>query len=186
MTAFNFSLFDAPTLLYALLAILITYVALMIPSMMVSGAKPEGIAKAIACYIWKAFGLVLLAMSVIQLTISIIGNALPEFPLLSGLILLLVTGIGIMVHASRVLTTVDNASIMIPRLVFSHTIEIIGGLIALVSALSLMLSFLITSRIDGWQLPMSMILLGITMMLSASVHITTKNRHANKVVKKKK
>ena len=186
MTDFNFSLFDTSTLLYALMAVLVAYVALFIPSMMVPGAKPEGIAKAISCYLWKTFGLILLSMSVVQLMISVIGNSLPEFPLLSGLILLLVSGIGVMTHASRVLATVDHASVMIPRLVFSHTIEIIGGLITFVSALSLMLSFLITTRIDGWELPITMILLGITMMLSASVHITARNKHAAKVAKKKK
>ncbi len=183
MTDFNFSLFDTSTLLYALTAVLVAYVALFIPSMMVPGAKPEGIAKAISCYLWKTFGLILLSMSVVQLMISVIGNSLPESSLLSGLILLLVTGIGVMTHASRVLTTVDHASAMIPRLVFSHTIEIIGGLITFVSALSLMLSFLITTRIDGWELPITMILLGITMMLSASVHITAKNKHAARAVK---
>lgn len=186
MSAFNFSLFDASTLLYALLIVVISYVALFIPSMMVTGSKPEGIAKAISCYLWKTFGLVLLGMSVVQLTISIVGDALPEFPLLSALILLLVSGIGIMVHASRVLATVDHASAMVSRLVFTHTIEVVGGLIAFVSALSLMLSFLITERVDGWQMPVTMILLGATMMFSASLHISAKNRHASKAAKKRK
>lgn len=186
MSAFNFSLFDATTLLYALLVVVISYVALFIPSMMVTGSKPEGIAKAISCYLWKTFGLILLGMSVVQLTISAIRDSLPEFPLLSALILLLVTGIGIMVHASRVLATVDHASVMVPRLVFTHTIEVIGGLIAFVSALSLMLGFLITESIDGWQMPVTMILLGVMMMFSASLHISAKNRSAAKATKKKK
>lgn len=184
MTGFNFSLFDASTLLYALLVIIITYVVLFIPSMMVTGAKPEGIAKAISCYLWKTFGLILLGMSVVQLTMSIIGDALPESQILSALILLLVTGIGIMVHASRMLAEVDRASRTVPMLVFSHTIEIIGGLIAFVSALSLMLSFLMTARIDGWQLPVTMMLLGITMMLSASLHLSAKNKPARASKKK--
>lgn len=183
MTGFNFSLFDPATLLYALVVIVVAYVALFIPSMMVTGAKPEGIAKAISCYLWKTFGLVLLSMSVVQITISVVGDALPEFPLLSALILLLVTGIGIMVHASRVLTEVDHASAMVPRLVFSHTVEVVGGLIAFVAALSFMLSFLITESADGWQMPVTMMLLGITMMLSASLHISAKNRRAAKAAK---
>lgn len=186
MSAFNFSLFDASTLLYALLVVVISFVSLFIPSMMVTGSKPEGIAKAISCYLWKTFGLILLGMSVVQLTISMIGDTLPEFPLLSALILLLVTGIGIMVHSSRILANVDHASVMVPRLVFTHTIEIIGGLIAFVSALSLMLGFLITERVDGWQMPVTMILLGLTMMFSASLHISAKNRHASKAAKKRK
>ena len=189
MSDFNFSLFEASTLLYALIVIIVTYVALFIPSMLVTGAKPEGVAKAISCYLWKAFGLVLLSMSVVQLTISIVGDSLPEFPLLSALILLLASGIGIMVHASRVLKNVDPASSVVPRLVFSYTIETIGGLIAAVSLLSLMLGFLITERMMGWQLPVAMMLLGITVMLSASIHISAKNGgglKAPKAAKKRK
>lgn len=186
MSGFNFSLFDATTLLYALVIVIVSYVTLFIPSLMVPGAKPEGVAKAISCYLWKTFGLVLLSMSVVQLTISIVGDALPEFPLLSALILLLVVGMGIMIHASRVLADIDHASVMVPRLVFSHTVEMIGGLITFVSALSLMLGFLITEQIVGWQMPVTMMLLGITMMLSASLHISTKNRYAARAARKRK
>ena len=183
MNGFNFSLFDPSTLLYALVIVIIAYIALFIPSMMVPGAKPEGVAKAISGYLWKSFGLLLLGMSVVQATMSVINNSLPEWPLLSALILLLISGIGIMVHASRVVATVDSASSVVPRLIFSHTLEVIGGLIAFVSALSLMLGFLITERVEGWQMPVTMILLGVTMMLSASLHISAKNRRGAKAVK---
>lgn len=186
MSEFDFSLFDTSTLLYVLLVVIISYVALFIPSMMVPGARPEGVAKAISCYLWKTFGIILLSMSVVQLMISIVGGTLPTFPLLSGLVLLLVTGIGVMVHASNILAKVDHASVMVPRLIFSHTVEIVGGLIAFVSGLSLMLGFLMTEQVDGWQLPVTMLLLGITMMFAASLHISEKNRHAARAAKKRK
>jgi len=184
MTGFNFSLFDASTLVTALIVIVIAYIALFIPSMMVTGAKPEGVAKAITCYLWKTFGLILLSMSVVQLTISFIGDPLPILSLLPPLTLLLAAGIGIMVHASRILSSVDRASSTVPMLIFSHTIEIVGGLITVVSALSLMLSFLMTERIDGWQLPATMMLLGVTMTLSASLHLSAKNKPARAGKKK--
>ncbi len=186
MTGFNINLFDASTLLWAIAIIIVMQVALFIPSMMVPGAKPEGIAKAISCYLWKSFGLVLLSMSVVQIAISIVGGTLPQFPLLSALILLFVTGIGIMVHCSRLLARIDHASLSVPRLVFSHTVEIIGGVIAFVSTLSLMLGFLITESVQEWQMPATMAMLGITMMLSASLHISEKNRHAAKAAKKRR
>lgn len=180
MTALSMGLFQPNSLLYALLIIVIAYVTLFIPSLMVTGAKPEGIARAISCYLWKTFGLVLMSSSVVQLMLGIVNESLPDFPLLSGLILLLVVGMGIMVHASRVVATVDAASAAVPRLVFSHTIEILGGLIACSSGVSLLLSFLIKQRLDGWELPSTMLLLGIVMMLSASLHISGKNKHARR------
>ncbi len=188
MTGLAFSLFEPSALLYALMVVVIAYVALFIPSMMVTGAKADGVARAISCYLWKTFGLVLIGMSVVQLTNGVMMGQLPDAPLLSALILLFVLGIGIMTHMSRVLANIDHASAMVPRLVFSHTIELIGGLIALVAAVSVMVGFLITQQLDmdGWQMPVTMILLGITMMLSASLHITHKNKHANKAAKRKK
>lgn len=180
MIDFNVSILNASTLLTAVVAIILTYVIVLIPGMMVTGAKPEGIAKALSCYIWKTFGLVLVSVSVLQLSIHIVFQRLPEFSALSSLLLILVVGIGIMVHASRMLVSVDAASAMIPRLIFSHTVEIIGGLIALVSALSLMLNFMITERIDGWEMPVTMGFLGFTMMLAASLHISAKNGKAGK------
>lgn len=186
MTGLSISLFDPNALFYATMIIVITYVALFIPGLMVAGAKPEGVARAISCYLWKTFGLLIMSMSIVQLMVAVINNQVPSFPLLSGLILLLVTGMGIMVHVSSVVAKVDPASSVVARLVFSHTIEIVGGLIAVVSAMSLMLSFLLTQRVDGWELPSVMILLGVTMMLSASLHISGKNRGSTKAVRKRK
>ncbi len=186
MINLNFDLFDASTILYASIVIVMAYVTVFIPSMMVSGSRPEGIAKAISCYLWKTFGLMLLGTSVVQLTINIMYQTLPDLPILSALILLLVVGIGIMVHSSRILATVDHASAMVPRLIFSHTMEIVGGLIAFVSALSLMLHLLITERIDGWQMPVTMGLLGFTLMLVASIHISANNHHVAKTFKRRK
>lgn len=180
MTGLSISLFQPNALLYALLIIVIAYVSLFIPSLMVTGAKPEGIARAISCYLWKTFGLILLSLSVVQLMFGIVNQSIPDFSLLSGLILLLVVGMGIMVHSSRIVAKVDSASAAVPRLVFSHTIEIMGGLIAAISGISLMLGFLVTQRVDGWQMPSTMVLLGIVMMLSASLHISDKNRRSRR------
>lgn len=178
MTAFSFSLFDPTVITHAIIVALIAQVALFIPSLLVTGSKPEGVAKAIGGYLWKTVGLFLLAMSSIQLMYSVITQQLPDPALLSGLILLMVVGIGIMIHASRIIAEVDHASAMVPRLVFSHTCELIGGVVALISALSLGLSLLITMEAPEWQMPATMILLGSILMLSSSLHISHKNKRA--------
>jgi hypothetical protein len=180
MTDLAFSLFDPSALIYALVVVVAAHVLLFIPSLLVTGAKADQVARAISYYLWKTFGLILVGLSVAQLTSSLIANQLPEDALLSSLILLFAIGVGIMTHASRELAELDHASVMVPRLVFSHSIEIVGGLVALLALMSLLVSFLMTETIEGWQTPVTMMLLGVTLMLSASFHIKHKNKHANR------
>lgn len=173
MSALSLSFFQSTGMAYALLFVLIAFVLLFIPSLMVTGAKPEGVARAISCYMWKIVGLIILAMSVVQLASDLINGKLPDPPLLSALILLFAVGTGAMVQASRVAKSVDEASSVIVRLIFFHTCEIIGGVIALISALSVALSVLLTNNLEfaNWQMPATTLLLGLTTMLAASIHI---------------
>lgn len=188
MSALSISFFQSAGMGYALLFVLIAFVLLFIPSLMVTGAKPEGVARAISCYMWKVVGLVILTMSVVQLSSDLINGQLPDPPLLSALILLFAVGVGTMVQASRMAKSVDEASSIVVRLVFFHTCEIIGGVIALVSALSVALSVLLTNNlsVNNWQLPATTLLLGITTMLAASIHIKNKNGGKKAAPKRKK
>jgi hypothetical protein len=176
MSALSMSFFQSTTVIYALGTVVIAFVLLFIPSLMVSGAKPQGIARAISCFLWKAVGLVILSMAVVQLAYGAVSNELPDPTLLSALILLFVVGVGIMVQASRIVKTVDEASVVVVRLVFLHTCELVGGVIALVSVLSIALTVLLTNNVGNWQLPATSLFLGLTTMLAASVHIRQKNK----------
>jgi len=182
MSNFSMSLFQSTAVAYSLATVVVAFVLLFIPSLLVPGAKPHGVARAISCYLWKTVGLIIIAMSIVQLAYNVIGGKLPEEPALSALILLFVTGIGTMIQASRVLRSVDEASVVVVRLVFSHTCEVVGGVIALMSALSLGLSFLMTNDVSGWEMSATTFLLGITTMLSAGIHI----KHKTKVAAPKK
>jgi hypothetical protein len=178
MSGLTFSLLDSAVITKVVIGALIAQVLLFIPSLLVTGAKPEGVAKAIGGYLWKSIGLFLLAISSIQLMYSVVMTQLPNPELLSALLFLMVVGIGIMIHASRIIAEVDHASSAVPRLVFSHTCEFVGGTVALVSGLSLGISLLLTMEAPDWQMPATMILLGCILMLSSSLHISHKNKRA--------
>lgn len=175
MSDFSVSLFQSTAVAYSLAIVVVAFVLLFIPSLLVPGAKPQAVARAISCYLWKTVGLIIMAMSIVQLAYNLVNGRLPDSPLLSALILLFVVGVGTMVQASRMVKSVDEASVMVVRLVFSHTCEVVGGIIALVSALSISLTVLLTNGLTDWQMSATMLLLGVTTMLAASLHIKHKN-----------
>lgn len=179
-------LFESSFLLYASFFVAVLFILLFIPSLLVPGAKPEGIGKAITCYLLKTFGLILVALSVVQIVYGMLTLNLPDVPALSAIILVLVVGIGIIVHMSRVLREcVDDASEAVSRLVFCHTIEVIGILIVIISALSIVLSFIVRQRLVGWEMPATTILLGLFMAFTSSVAINKRNAHVARKGKRK-
>jgi hypothetical protein len=172
-------------LLYGGLGIALVFIIMMIPSLMVPGAKPEKVAKAITCYLLKTIGIILLAGSAVQLIYAGMTNNFPGFPAMSALLLILVLGIGMLTHMSVILkANIDDASEMVPRLVFFHSLEVLGIVISLVAALSIVISFMMASgQISGWEMQATMLLLGIILTLTAAVSVNDKNA---KIAKRKK
>ncbi len=180
------SLFQSSLMLYIPLSIVIVFSVLFIPSLLVSGSRPEGVARAISCYMMMTFGIILVALSAIQMTYSLMNLRVPELPNLYALILLFSLGIGILVFQSTKAALVDEASVMVPRLIFSHACEIVGYLIAIVSALSIVITFLVNQNFAGWQMSGTMLVLSTAMMYLSSKNIEMKNKKGGRVMKKKK
>jgi hypothetical protein len=183
-SAFSLGLFQTSIILYASLFISACFAILFIPSLLVPGAKAEGVGKAITCYLIKTLGLILVASSVTQLIYGMLTLNFPSYPQLAALIFVMVVGVGMMIHMSRVLETVDDQSETIPRLVFCHTLEVLGALVTVVSGLSVALSFMLTQAFSGWESSATMILLGLLMMLTSSVAVSRRNRLEKKGKKK--
>ncbi len=176
--------FQSSIVVYLPVAVVLTFTLLLIPGLLVTGAKPEQVAKAVSSYMVKTFGLILIALSVVQVTYGLVMMSLPEQPMLAGLVLLFVSGIGLMVYESRVIAGIDEASVSVVRAIFTHTCEIIGFLVAAVSGLSIMMTFLLTETLEGWEMSGSLLLLGLLLMLSSSMHMRRKTG-SRKVAKKK-
>ena len=146
----------------------------------------EKVTKAVTCYLIQSIGMLLIGLSVVQIIYGLVTMTLPSLQTLSAILLVLVVGLGLVVHASRVLfDTVDEASETVPRLVFSHTLEVLGVVIAVVAGLSLVLTFILRQNFSGWEMPATMLLIGILLALSASVHVFSRNMKAARKSKKK-
>lgn len=178
-------LFQTSLFQYAPFVVAGLLILLFIPGMMTPRAKPEGVGRAIACVLWKTFGLLLVALSLLQLTSDVVTTeALTPEPMLSVLILIFAVGVGMMVQASRVLANVDAASKAVPKLVFVLTCEIVGGLLIVITGMTIAINFILTQTLAGWQMQTVTILLGIVLMLGASMHVNPAKKKA--AVKKKK
>ncbi len=135
----------------------------------------------------KTLGILLMGTSLLPLTYNLMNSTVPEVTTVYALLLVFLAGLGILVHYSRVTQHIDEPSVMVVRAIFSHGFELLGGLMAVFAALSLMLMFILTKRFDAWQMPAAMLLLGVFLMLMFSVHISDrKKKHASRMGKKKR
>ena len=184
MNVFIASLLQSSAIIILPTIVILSLTLMAIPSLAVPGVKPDHVMKGIASYVMKTFGVILVSIGAIQCVESLIRTQLPNTPTLSALLILIVVGIGIMVHESTVLESLDDLSIAIPRLIFSHGCEIVGCIIALVSITSLIVSYVTgkggIASIEGWESIAAFLLYGTTLMFASSIHIHHRNKKLNK------
>ncbi len=173
------SLFQSSLLVYVPMGVFLTFALLMTAGLQVTGAKPEGVAKAIGSTILKTLGLLLVGLSSVQIGYGLLAMSLPESQTLLALLVLLVVGIGIMIHESRIAASVDKASRVVADVIFSYSCRVIGSILATVSGLSLAMTLLLTGSLEGGEMSALLILLGILLSFSASVHINGGVKNGN-------
>lgn len=179
------SLFQSSLIIYVPLGVFLAFGILMTAGLQATGAKPEGVAKAIACTILKTLGLILISISMVQITYGLLNQTLVISQTFFALILLFVMGVGIMVHESRLAGSIDKASASVPHLVFCHSCRVIGCLIAILSGLSLLMTFLLTGALSNIEMPFTLLILGSLLSLSASVHANGGVKVAKSVKRKR-
>ncbi len=167
-------LFQSPLLVAVPIGVLLTLALLMTAGLHVSGAKPEGVAKASGSYILKTFGLILVGLSSVQMTFATITMKMPSPPTIFALVLLFSIGLGVMIHESRRAASVDAASLAVPHLVFCYLCKVLGTIVVLLSALSLIMTFMFAKSSTGWEMPATLLLLGALLTTAASVHVEGK------------
>jgi hypothetical protein len=167
------------------IGVVIAFTLLFIPSLLVTGAKPEGVGRAITAYMLKTLGLIFVGLSAVEFTYGLIVTHLPSYPIFSVLALLFAIGVALMIHASRILQSIDSASSVVVKLIFFHSLEVLGVLTAVISALFVGVTFVMTKQLLKWELPTTLILLGVITALVSSMHLAQKNGKTSKVAKKK-
>ncbi len=175
-------IFD-PMIVVALpVLIFIVFVGLFIPSLMSApSAKPEAIARSIACYILKGFGLLLIGVSLVPMLYNLLTASVLPHPVLLSIVLLFVVGVGTVVQAHRMLQMTDDASSAVSRAIFHHACEVFGSIVSLVAFLSLMLSIIVRENVQGWELPVSILMISTLLAFSFSLHRTAKKKVAKVV-----
>lgn len=156
-------------------AIVAMFIALLTASLLVPGAKADAAGKAIACYMFKAVGVILLAMAGMQLLFSAFIMSLPETMTLLALILFSVVGIGLLVQGSRIVHRIDDASVVVARTVFAYSCTIVGILSAASALLSFVVNFFLTQNAQEWQSPATIMVTGAVLALFSSIYASGKN-----------
>ena len=183
MNAIPYVLASSVTII-APIAVVVVFALLFIPSLLVTGAKPESVGRAITAYMLKTIGVVFVGLSGVEITYGLIVTHLPSYPILSVLGLLFAVGVALMIHASRVLQTIDSASSIVTKLIFFHSLEILGILMTIIAGLFIGITFVMTKHFIKWELPATFLLIGVVTALISSLHLSQKHGRT-KVVKKK-
>lgn len=186
---FYFSILQPFYILLVPATIFTVFIMLFIPSMMfTTNPRPEAIGRAIACYILKAFGLILIGIAAIPVLYNLLVSSLLPLDTMLGLALVFVVGLGILVQANIILGNIDDASVAVPRAIFHHACEVLGALTAVTSGLAVMIAFLESDSNSGWQVPASLLIVGLILMISFSLHTKPRRRDgfASKAVVAKK
>lgn len=126
-----------------------------------------------------------MALSAVELTYGLIVTNFPAYPLLSILTLLFAVGVALIIHASRILQTIDSASSVVLKLIFFHSLEVLGVLTAIIAVLFIGITFVMTKQFIKWELPATLVLLGVITALVSSMHLAQKNGKVSRVTKKK-
>lgn len=170
MGILSIAIFQSSLVLILPLCFAAILVITLIASLQVEGAKAENSARAIACHLLQTLGVFMMAMSGVQMVYSLLTLRFPSSDNAASLVLLFVVGLGILIHQSRILHGIDHASRLVPGLIFWYVCVLMGNLIALIAAISIGISTLINHEPSGWQMPSTLIILGLTMAFLASKH----------------
>ncbi len=152
--------------------VFLAFVLAFIPSMMVPMAKPEAVAQAIAYYLMKALGVLLMIAGGLPLVFAVVSGVLPSMTTAYGFLLTFLVGVGTLTHYSRLVSQLDEKSVAVPRAIFAHGFEVIGASVGLLSALWLLLSFTLTNTVADWELPSTLLLFGVFTTLMFSMHMS--------------
>lgn len=172
--------------IYLPLAIAGIFAFFTIPSLLVQDAEPHAVCRAVSAMLLSALGVLMTAISALQIVYSLMLGQLMDQPLLGIMIALFVVGVGIIVHESRVAAALPEASTVLPRLLFCHAVELTSALLAIASLFSLIGSAVMSGKFVDWELPATLLILSSLTALMTSIHLSRiGNKKTAKAAKKK-
>jgi len=153
-------------ILYALLFPLLILQALsiiFIPSMIVHGAKPLQVGKAIYCYLLQMIGVLLLTLGSLPALYGVLANQNYDSKMYLALLIIFTAGGLTFLWHDNLLRNVDVHSRAVPEAVYRYTLKLIGYASVLISTLSLLIVMLLGSSTTAhwWVLPFLFLCYGI-------------------------
>lgn len=144
--------FGVPTLL--LLALLpavgaVLLALILVPSLLLPGARPSACAKAAYCYLLQAGGIVLMTAGGLPAVYGVLEKfslGIENFSarMYLALLILFACGGSTFLWHERIAERIDDASKKIPALLFWYTFKLLGYVLTLTSGLSLFLTMLLS------------------------------------------
>lgn len=158
--------FSATGVVYGLfvpLVIVQLLLLLFIPALLRSGASVKGIAEASYCYIMMTIGVVLMTLGAIPTIYSVLGGYVFDGSVYIGLLLVFAFGGAVFLWHEQECRLIDSNSRAVPAAVFVTMFKIVGRLLAILAALSLVLSIILrtTTEYGWWVTPFIMLVYGL-------------------------
>lgn len=127
-----------------------------------AGAKPKGVGEAIYCYLLHGISVLLMTIGALPTVYSVFAGVAYNGRTYVGLLLVFACGGLLFLIQDQAIRTLDHASKAVPEAVYMLTLKIIGNVITLLTALSIILSIVLGSFDPGWWVtPFVLLLYGM-------------------------
>lgn len=168
-------MFDAPSSLFGVVgvfyglllpvALLLIITLMFIPSVVLGGGgKVMQVGKAIYCYLLQAVGIMLMTLGGLPAIYGVLARQPYESSTYLALLIVFATGGLTFLWHDHLARTVDGASRAVPHAIYLYTFKVLGYIMMVLSAVSIVLTLLLGSDIpaaDWWVMPLMLLLYGI-------------------------
>lgn len=186
-TIFPFGLTETMALVILVIGAFTMFSLMMIPSLL-SGGKPLLVGQAVHCYLMKTFGLILVGVSLFPLILHLFAGTILPIEAHYGPILIFVVGLWIVLYFNQVTQSLDPIAAAVSKTVFLFGFQMIGFVLLTFGGLSIGLSFLQLRSVPAWEVPASILLIGVfvVLMFSKAAILELRSRHGFMTIVKPK
>lgn len=144
------------------LLIILSLTLLYIASLYNAGAKPRAVGEAIYCYLLHAVSVLLMTIGALPTVYSVFAGIAYTGRTYVALLLVFACGGLLFLLQDQAVRSLESASKAVVESVYMLTLKIIGNLLTLLSALSILLSIILGDYESGWWVtPFVLLLYGM-------------------------
>lgn len=167
-------MFEAPSALFSVvgivyglvlpLVVLHVIAMLFIPGLAGSGVKVMGLGKAIYCFLLQALGILLMTLGGLPALYGVLAREPYESTTYLALLIVFTAGGLTFLWHDNLARTIDAPSRAVPHAIYFFTFKVLGYLLTLLSAVSLLLTMLLgTADTTGrwWIMPVLLLAYGL-------------------------